>query len=172
MEFDFDSAEGGLRYENGKRYTLTVKSAEEGESKIKGTPYVRLHLADENGADAFAVDIWNTPKAMFIAAAWFKALGLRDNGRVNADPTSLRGIKLTAACKYETYTGLDGKERKAVRWEDPLPIQYDAGQETGPGAMPGDRRVDEGMSSDQAAAAMAPKGKKATKKKDEEEVPF
>ncbi len=162
MEFNCDSAEGGLRYENGQRYTLTVDSATEGESKVKGTPFVRLKLTDEAGNDAYSADIWNTPKAMFIAMAWLRAMGMKDEGTVNVDPSALRGIKLTAMCKHESYLDGNGKERKLVRWEDPLPITYDSQPETGPMSM----------SSEEAKAALSPKKGKPKKEHSSEEVPF
>lgn len=170
MDFDFDSAESsGPRYENGKRYQLTINEAEEGESKNKGTPYLRLKLRDELGNDAYAVDIWNTPKALYRAVDWFKALGLKDSGMVSVDPGRLRGIKFTAVCKHETYQDLNGKDRVAVRWESPEMISYGRGGEE---TMPGDRRVDEPpMTSEKAAKTMAPKGQKRAPASDTE-VPF
>jgi len=167
MDFDFNSAEGGLRYDNGVRYTLKVTDASEGESKVKFTPYVRLKLSDENGNDAYSVDIWNTPKALFIAALWFKALGLKDEGNVSVNTSVLRGITLTAVCKHESYLDGNGKERKAIRWEDPLPVSYGEAA-----SLPGDLIVDDRLTGEEAAAALAPKKPKVAKKTDKEDVPF
>lgn len=122
-EVDFDNAEEAVKFEEGKRYPLVVTSAEDGESKTKGTPFLRLHLETTNGVKAEDATIWLSPKALPRAAEWFRALGLKDTGKVNYDASKLSGIKLTAECAYERNTVNAGlpteKTFQNVRWVSP-----------------------------------------------------
>lgn len=106
MRINFNDAESGnfVKYEAGKRYHLVVQNAEEGTSAVKGTPYIKLNLVNEAGVTAYDHVMYITPKALYRAQEWFRAMGLPDNGEVDFDPSKMEGIHLTAECYLEPYT--------------------------------------------------------------------
>lgn len=122
MKTNFDEAEGGSNFEQNKRYTLFIDSAKEVYGNTKGTPGIELKLsADVNGemVDAYKHTIWLSPKALFRAQTWYKAMGLKHEGEVDVDVKTLAGIRLSAKCVYEKKQDDDGKEHTYTKWEDP-----------------------------------------------------
>lgn len=99
---NFDDYEGPAKFEAGKRYTLVVARAEEGESK-SGTPRIRLKLETEALQSAYEHDIYLSKKALGFAREWFAALGLPCEGKVEVNPENLEGIRFTAECYLEPY---------------------------------------------------------------------
>ena len=103
----------------GVRYTLVVDRAEEGESKEKGTPFLKLHLKTEEGASAYDRTLWITNKALYHAKPWFKALGLPTEGEVDIPVDQLGGIRLTAEAGYKKS---DDGTKEYLEWGKPEPI--------------------------------------------------
>lgn len=121
IEVDFDAAEGAT-FKQGQRYKLFIDSAKEVFGKTNGTQGIELKLSAEvNGemVDAFKHTIWLSPKALFRAQKWYAAMGLQSTGKVRVEPARLGGIKLTAKCELESYTGDDKKQHTATKWEEP-----------------------------------------------------
>jgi hypothetical protein len=121
---EMESSEGTFfKPEAGKRYTLVVSQAKDDVSKVKKTPYLGLSFKTEDGMDAYGKEIYNTPKALFRAQEWFKALGMSSSGKIKLDPASLVGIRITAECAFVTVKSEDGtpegKAHNYVRWEKP-----------------------------------------------------
>ena len=133
MNFNFDEAEAQEQWfkpEAGKRYSLTVSGAKEDVSKVKQTPFLKLSFQTDIGEDAYDKKIYNTPKALFRAQEWFKALGLVETGNVDFNPENLVGIKITAKCVLETYITDEGtakeKTHSMVQWEEPEAVKIGA----------------------------------------------
>lgn len=147
MDVNFDEAEGGMRFEEKKRYPLIVNSAEEIYGKQNGTPGLKLKLITDNEKmdDAYEAMIWLSPKALFRAQEWFKALGLKTEGKVSVDPSKLSGIRITAECYYDKYTVEDKtaatgvRECRAVRWHKPERVVIGGSSAPAPAAAPEER---------------------------------
>lgn len=120
MEFNMDDA--GATFEKGKRYPLVVSGAREGTGKTNATPFLEIKFQTETGEDAHSVTLYNTPKAMFRAVPWFKALQLDTKGNVSVYPDRLPGIRLSAVAGKETYTDANGDSHEKTTWTNPEPF--------------------------------------------------
>jgi pyruvate/2-oxoglutarate dehydrogenase complex dihydrolipoamide acyltransferase (E2) component len=118
MKWNFDDSDG-RKFKKGVRYNLVVSHAEEGESANKGTPFLKIHLETEALEKAYDKTLWNTEKAAYRAKEWARALGFVDQGDVDMDADSLKGIRITAECSY--YKGDD--DREYIEWINPLPVK-------------------------------------------------
>lgn len=127
MRFNTDEAEETTKFTEGKRYNLVIADAEEGTAKTTGTPFLKLSLKTEAGDNAYDHKLYNTPKAMYRAVEWFKAMGFDTSKPLEIDPASLRGIKLSALCTVEKYNteepdgegGTKVKEHAITKWDKP-----------------------------------------------------
>ena len=126
MRWNFDEEETNYEkpFTKGERYTLVVDRAEEGESKEKSTPFLKLHLKTEDGRNAYDRTLWLTNKAMFHAKPWFKALGFPDKGEVDIPVDQLGGIRLTAECGYKKS---DDGTKEYLEWGKPEPVTIGGG---------------------------------------------
>ncbi len=140
---NFDDYEGPAKFEAGKRYTLVVARAEEGESK-SGTPRIRLKLETEALQSAYEHDIYLSKKALGFAREWFAALGLPCEGKVEVNPENLAGIRFTAECYLEPYKINEGTaEEKTLyntKWTRPERVTVGAARAEKP--MPTPMRED------------------------------
>jgi len=137
---DMEEREEYFKPEFGKRYTLVVSAAKEALSKVKQTPYLGLSFKTEDGQDAFGKEIYNTPKALYRAQEWFKALGLNTSGNVEFEPENLVGIEFTAKAVNEPWYSdeQDGskKQHDSTKWEEPLPVKIGTQPAANPAARP------------------------------------
>ena len=118
MKWNLNNEGGNASFEKGKRYELVVSSANEGESKNKGTPFIKFHFETPDMAKAYDKTLYNTEAAAYRMIEWARALGLPSDGDVEIEPDNLAGIHLTARCDYRKAD--DGKEY--LEWVEPQPI--------------------------------------------------
>ena len=140
MDVDFDDAESSfIKFNAGERYNLVIQGAEGGEND-NGTPFLKIILQTEDGRSAYDHMMYLTPKALYRAQEWFKAMGLSDSGKVKFEPERLAGIRLSAECYLEPYTVNEGtpeqKTYQNTKWCKPVQIKIGgAPAKTSPGGM-------------------------------------
>ena len=130
MDVNFDEAESSfVKFDAGKRYNLVIESAAGGEND-NGTPFLKLALQTSEGIKAHEHMMYLTPKALYRAQEWFKAMGLGDSGKVSFEPENLAGIRLSAECYLEPYTVNKGtpeeKTYQNTKWCKPQRIAIGA----------------------------------------------
>lgn len=125
MDVDWNEKEegGGATFIEKQRYPLIVKEVTKGASATNLTPFMKIAMVTQENEPAWDKTLWMTPKALYRAEEWFKALQLPTEGKVKLNLPRLAGIRLTAQCSFRTYKDTDGKEHKAVEWINPEPVK-------------------------------------------------